>query len=46
LNGVVGGQRAESLKQPPSIDIKAVTYYRFKIQKVAGGYRAVVVIDL
>ena len=42
----VYGQKMEKLKVSPKIDIKAVTYYRFKVERLDDSYHAVVVIDL
>jgi len=46
LKAEVGGDTIGNLKEPPKTDIKAITYYKFKVEKRGYGYFAFVVVDL
>ncbi|MCP4631475.1 MAG: archease [candidate division Zixibacteria bacterium] len=46
LNAVVSGEKFEKIGISPKIDIKAVTYYNFKVERRGDDYYAVVVVDL
>jgi SHS2 domain-containing protein len=46
LKAAVYGQKISELASGPDIDIKAVTYHRFRIEQVEAGFRATVVVDL
>ncbi|MBD3168658.1 MAG: hypothetical protein GF307_04190 [candidate division Zixibacteria bacterium] len=40
------GMKIETLNEAPRVDIKAVTYYKYKVEKTDYGYYAFVVVDL
>jgi SHS2 domain-containing protein len=46
LEGSIAGEAFDNVRHEARADIKAVTYYRLKIEKTDAGYRAFVVLDL
>ncbi len=40
------GMEIDELKNPPNIDVKAITFHRFKVKQTEDGYYAMVIVDL
>jgi SHS2 domain-containing protein len=46
LDAVLSGERIDSARHPLSVDVKAVTLHRFKVEETADGWRSEVVLDI
>jgi len=46
LNAVLHGDTADREKHAFKTDVKAVTYYRFKVERIEGCWKAEVVLDI
>jgi SHS2 domain-containing protein len=46
LDAVLSGERIDSARHPLSVDVKAVTLHRFKVEETAEGWRSEVVLDI
>jgi SHS2 domain-containing protein len=46
LDAVLSGERIDSTRHPLSVDVKAVTLHRFKVEETAEGWRSQVVLDI
>jgi SHS2 domain-containing protein len=46
LTGIFGGEKIDTLRHETTVDIKAVTPYRFQVAKTDDRWRATVVVDV
>jgi SHS2 domain-containing protein len=46
LDAVLSGERIDSARHPLSVDVKAMTLHRFKVEETAEGWHSEVVLDI
>jgi SHS2 domain-containing protein len=46
LRATARGERLDTARHPLTVDVKAVTLHRFKVEETKDGWRAVVVLDI
>lgn len=46
LQGTVSGEKIDSSKHDLVVDVKAVTFHRFRVEKTQKGWEAVVILDI
>jgi protein archease len=46
LTAVASGEPLDTARHPLVVDVKAVTFHRFKVEESAAGWRAIVVLDI
>jgi SHS2 domain-containing protein len=46
LHAVLSGERIDPARHPLSVDVKAVTLHRFKVEETAEGWHSEVVLDI